>query len=182
MAAHSLTFIIVASVFSFFLLLLLADLLYVVWWRRRFHAETAASAAGSDDPYRSPSKELLYFLCWKSYSRVEPASSTPAAATGSASPAPSPSGHADLMKLQEVHGPSRFLFTIKEEREESEAEEARQAEAEKKTLVVEDTPFATPCASPPFYTPRSSPPRGGEDVVGNLTHASANGYIRVVVD
>lgn len=91
------------------------------------------------------------------------------------------------MKLQEVHGPSRFLFTIKEEREEAEAEESRLAEEEKKkTLIIErgfleETPFATPCSSPPFYTPRSSPLRGGEDVVGVPTHLSGNGYIRVVV-
>ncbi|KAK7345247.1 hypothetical protein VNO77_15841 [Canavalia gladiata] len=84
-----------------------------------------------------------------------------------------------VMKWQCLNGPSRVLFTIKEEeREELESENGSSAECsavavkmltervavEEVVLAIEGllnetTPFSTPCASPPYYTPHASPSR-----------------------
>ncbi|XP_061359452.1 uncharacterized protein LOC133303551 [Gastrolobium bilobum] len=93
-----------------------------------------------------------------------------------------------VMKLQCLYGPSRVLFTIKEEeREGLDSENGSSAECsavknptavktsssfseamavdevavsvEELLVLKETTPFSTPCASPPYYTPNSSPTR-----------------------
>ncbi|XP_027367649.1 uncharacterized protein LOC113873638 [Abrus precatorius] len=84
-----------------------------------------------------------------------------------------------VMKWQCLNGPSRLLFTIKEEeREELESENDTSAECSAvavtklservvvdevavvvEGLLNETTPFSTPCASPPYYTPYASPSR-----------------------
>ncbi|ESW17794.1 hypothetical protein PHAVU_007G269000 [Phaseolus vulgaris] len=84
-----------------------------------------------------------------------------------------------VMKWHCLNGPSRVLFTIKEEdREEVESDNGNgsSVECNKKRwvservavdevavaiaveeLLNETTPFSTPCASPPYYTPNASP-------------------------
>ncbi|XP_058088384.1 uncharacterized protein LOC131235265 [Magnolia sinica] len=160
-----------ASVFLFFLLALAAELFYIVWWRRRFRRENSAGADITGDPYVSPSKELLFFLCWKNQSRVEPAGATPGHVLSSAG-ADFPSrpesdslstkarsdaanGERDDAEWTKMYGPSRVLFTINEEREVS----LSAATDDLERGVREPTPFSTPCDSPLFYTPSSSPPR-----------------------
>ncbi|CAJ1967239.1 unnamed protein product [Sphenostylis stenocarpa] len=86
-----------------------------------------------------------------------------------------------VMKWHCLHGPSRVLFTIKEEeREEVESDNGNgnvsSVECTKKAwvservaveevavaveeLLDETTLFSTPCASPPYYTPYASPIR-----------------------
>ncbi|CAI0391146.1 unnamed protein product [Linum tenue] len=66
-----------------------------------------------------------------------------------------------MLKLHQLYGASRALFTIKEE---TERETAREV-----VVVIdfdgesddddEATLFRTPCGSPPYYTPSPSPPR-----------------------
>lgn len=170
-------------VFVFFFFALAAELFYVLWWRRRFRSENSASAAVSElsgDPYTSPSKELLYFLCWKNQSRVEP-SAAPATSTP-LSPDPPQYDGLDLMKLHGLYGPSRVLFTIKEEREDSEAEDGKlpregkeeggetlgeclsMATGDLETCVGDAAPLVTDVSEKginegtPFSTPCASPP------------------------
>lgn len=83
------------------------------------------------------------------------------------------------MKWQCLHGPSRVLFTIKEEEREgfdsdlfSSADIKRVCHShsdeydhdhslvdEVVAVVIDTSPFSTPCASPPYFTPSSSPLR-----------------------
>ncbi|KAB1222558.1 hypothetical protein CJ030_MR2G007344 [Morella rubra] len=124
------------------------------------------------------SKELLHF-CWKKQSRIEPHEAPP-------TPSPHLGGATteidDILKWQVMFGPSRVLFTIKEEEREgvdsencSSSEAGTKAKRVRKEEVVgvelslpvvtvsveteEATPFSTPCASPPYYTPLPSPTR-----------------------
>ncbi|KAM7499944.1 hypothetical protein LguiA_024358 [Lonicera macranthoides] len=113
------------------------------------------------------SKELLYFFCLKTRARVEPAGdSTPATSGGSGSD--ESIEVIDVFKLREIYGPSRDLFTIREEeREDLESEKSGGEKLMKMDLPefteespdVEMTPFSTPCASPVYFTPMGSPVR-----------------------
>ncbi|KAH7554158.1 hypothetical protein ACOSP7_028818 [Xanthoceras sorbifolium] len=162
-------------VFSVSILALIVELIYVLWRKRVFRRRTDPEL-GSDPFYMTPSKEqLLYFFCWKNPSRVEPAG---------ISTLPEPPGAEavddELAKWQQgMYGPSRFLFTIKEEEREGTETETEndqatgtktvRAEAESLSEVEmgviiqaveeEATPFSTPCGSPPYYTPSPSPTR-----------------------
>ncbi|KAK0584874.1 hypothetical protein LWI29_020062 [Acer saccharum] len=174
-------------VFSVTILALVFELIYVLWRNRVFRRRSDPESP-SDPFYITPSKEqLLYFFCWKNPSRVEP-SVTPGVLEH-------PGGAEvvdddELAKWQQgMYGPSRFLFTIKEEEREGTETETENEATRIKTVCVDDkaeddsesclseavgvnnvivrvvvdqeetTPFSTPCASPPYYTPSPSPTR-----------------------
>lgn len=195
------------AVFAVCLLILVADLLYVFCRRRRFHRRSSGDsvlAGDSSSLYVLSSKELLYFFCWKNQSaRIEPNE------VNIINVIDDPTLHhhrdhdhrysdqtaeieVDVMKLHEqgVYGPSRLLFTIKEEEE---AESQRSIpdgldpfddDQDKSTVTSTDdvaitgavelddaTPFSTPCGSPPYYTPSPSPSR--EEVkMSTMVHES----------
>lgn len=190
-------------VFAVSLIILVAEILYVLWRRRRFRSRNLSSrdVEFSDEPYYpTPSKELLYFFCWKNQnSRIEPDAET-TAATATAPPLP-PNTPTDadvdeMLKRHALYGPSRVLFTIKEEeREEMETDFSSPAENEERkgkkkkrksrTFSLEEvavsamvididdsTPFSTPCASPPYYTPSPSPARDR-----NSPHSSSENIV-----
>ncbi|KAJ6330555.1 hypothetical protein OIU76_009196 [Salix suchowensis] len=185
-------------VFSVCLAALVFEILYVLWSRRRFHRRGVTRSgddlefnSSSESLYPTPSKELLYF-CWRSQTtRVKPDSTTQPAASTAATTV-SADGEDELveemLKLQGMYGPSRVLFTIKEEdREEMEITENEESSIENvlvkseerkmsssgvcfeeiavandMVVEVEDvtTPFWTPCESPQnYYTPPPSPSR-----------------------
>ncbi|XP_042499914.1 uncharacterized protein LOC122078118 [Macadamia integrifolia] len=125
-------------VFLVCLLLLLAEISYVFWCRRRFRQQNATvESDASGEPYStsttttttssSPSKELIYFSCWKKQSRIEPATAPTAPATTDQE---NPSPEIDNpLKWHVLYGQSRLLFTIKEEdREDLESEKSSSAE------------------------------------------------------
>ncbi|CAK7341999.1 unnamed protein product [Dovyalis caffra] len=141
--------------------------------RRRFSQRSVTSSSadeefssGCDSAYMTPSKELCYFFYRKNQTtRVElDRTSNPATSTvaSSASTDGIDALVEEMLKLQGMYGPSRVLFTIKEEdREEMEVIENDKLSIENelaKTVgndVVVDvefdgvtTPFWTPCASP----------------------------------
>lgn len=140
-----LTIIFLISVVTLF-----AELFYVLWRRRVFRrrnpqASTAVDGGGdqpshyssSDSSFLSiaSSKEFLYAFCIRSHShsRVEPNSTTPTSSNGESEIEEIDS---DIVKLQVMHGPSRFLFTIKEEEKEdleSVAEKSLCSSAEKES-------------------------------------------------
>lgn len=109
-------------VFVFGLFLLVIQIIYVLWRRRSLHGRNLSISAGaqfSDDSFFSPqqpSKELLYFFCWKNQaSRIEPAATAPPL------PVVSPPSEADveeMLKWNGIYGPPRGLFTIREEERE----------------------------------------------------------------
>ncbi|KAK1426196.1 hypothetical protein QVD17_14865 [Tagetes erecta] len=124
-------------------------------------------------------KKLLYFLCLKSQTRVEPSGAPTETQDGNGSTQDDPV--IDVCKLLEVNGPSRFLCTIKEEDSEyvdstsiSGAEVApetikvslqacfeAEATEEKAVMVDMESVVSSPCDSPVFYTPMGSPARDG---------------------
>ncbi|KAG6493752.1 uncharacterized protein LOC122002354 [Zingiber officinale] len=148
-------------ILSLFLLGLTAELLYL-FFRRRRHPDSA-------DPERAgvssagPTHRVLLFhaLCLNSKrrSRVEPASAVApshAKATKAEPKEEEEEEESDLARWSAVClGPSRALYTIKEE--EPEEEDGGDDEAQ------ETTPFETPCASLRFESP-SPPPETAEAV------------------
>lgn len=171
-------------IFIFSVIALLSELLYVLWRRRiifRHHCdppqpavenqpETVFTSNISPNPSK---KDLLYFLCLGTQSRVEPDGSAPTRrAEGSVED--DDVEIIDLYKLREMYGPSRLLFTIKEEeKEDLESEKSTtksrnlsqsfgEAGAVPEVVVtieegIEETPFSTPCDSPLYFTPSASP-------------------------
>lgn len=142
--------------------------------------------------------EIIYVL-WKRRRRLRPrVRAEPHEVSLSCSSSSSPSEREreveleleqQVAKWRSLYGPSKELFTIKEEeREGTESENGSTVEGsavvvKKDTvgksallsekvavdevivtvegLMNETTPFSTPCASPPYYTPDSSPTREG---------------------
>ncbi|KAL2533470.1 hypothetical protein Adt_06821 [Abeliophyllum distichum] len=193
-------------IFVISLVALFAELFYVLWRRRVFRRKNplATSDGGGDQLSHSScsdssflsiaswpsSKELLYSFFIRSHSRVEHNSVTPTSDRdnlNSNGPSEMEEIDIDVMTLQEMYGPPRFLFTIKEEeREELEAvaekidnnnnnkenvslQECFIVAEESSDVVVavavdiddhdgcDTLPFSTPCASPMYFTPSSSP-------------------------
>lgn len=77
-----------------------------------------------------------------------------------------------MLKLQNMAGPTRFLFTIKEETKEdmAESEDGKSRTSRKGSrsrslsdlfhiMEMEKTPYLTPMASPPYFTPPLTPLR-----------------------
>ncbi|KAE8689946.1 Detected protein of unknown function [Hibiscus syriacus] len=178
-------------IFATILLALFIELVYVLWRKRSFSQRSVISGGArsieSDFSgstfYAAPSKELLYFFCWKNHpARVEPSSGVVSPTPTEAATAPESEVTAtedednELAAWQALYGQSRILYTIKEEeREGNESVEnsADQSEArnEKRACprdclsgdvvvaVDSETPLSTPCASPPYFTPSPSPDR-----------------------
>ncbi|KAB2066197.1 hypothetical protein E1A91_A09G145200v1 [Gossypium mustelinum] len=174
-------------IFATCLLALFLELVYVLWSKRRFRQRSIVSGGArsidsefSDSPFYSaaPSKELLYFFCWKNQpARVEPSSgvvspSPTEAATAPDSEAAGTDDDDELAKWQALYGQSRVLYTItEEEREGNDSVENSADQSEAKTQKRAcfsggtesagdvETPFSTPCASPPYFTPSPSPDR-----------------------
>ncbi|XP_043716172.1 uncharacterized protein LOC122664403 [Telopea speciosissima] len=123
-------------VFLVCFLLLLAEVSYVIWCRRRFRRQnTTVESNASGEPYTTsttttnssnPSKELIYFSCWKKQSRIEPAAAPTASTTDQEDASPEID---NPLKWHVLYWQSRLLFTIKEEdKEDLESEKSSSAE------------------------------------------------------
>ncbi|KAH0465402.1 hypothetical protein IEQ34_005505 [Dendrobium chrysotoxum] len=161
------------------ILALIAELYYLFWWKKR------AASREREENYRSPARELLYFLCWRKASSLSSAALNPQEICSSANftsgsddvhlhssscknilrpfGAEGESVDAELMRLHSLSGPPRFLFTIKEEtKEDLESENGRSRKGSRggslsDLLFPSETPFLTPLSSPPFFTPPLTP-------------------------
>ncbi|KAG9455039.1 hypothetical protein H6P81_007943 [Aristolochia fimbriata] len=147
--------------FGLLTLSLFLSLLCLVWWRRRSRCDTveAPPSEVSTEPYKSPSKELIYYLCWKNQARIEPAAAAAAAAAANETESPTKGGE----ELEKLYSRYRLLYTINEEKEtETEVEEEGSVdEGVMGEVDIENDAlnFFSPLSSPPFYTPHSSPSR-----------------------
>lgn len=177
-------------VFGCLFLALVAEVYYLLWWKRlRVRAGSGSgeecSGGGDDEEDRASSAagEFLGFFCFK-----KPVSSAALNPTGEICPvaritdeasAPKPLGgagygdgsiEAELMRLHNLSGPTRLLFTIKEEtKEDLESEDGRSRKGSRGKSLSElffataaaaaagETPFITPSSSPPFFTPPLTP-------------------------
>ncbi|KAK6126445.1 hypothetical protein DH2020_039833 [Rehmannia glutinosa] len=124
-------------IFAISLLVLFAELFYVLWRRRVFRRQTNNVGGGGDGDVVShfsssdstfstsiaSSKDLLYFFCVRPQFRLERSSATANINTeaNNLNSNPQPEIEVidiDLLKIQGMFGPPRFLFTIKEEERE----------------------------------------------------------------
>ncbi|XP_047956017.1 uncharacterized protein LOC125201802 [Salvia hispanica] len=172
-------------IFAIALLAIFAQVFYIIWRRLAFRRRTsAASSSRYSSSESTPSKELLYFFCVRPQLDLDRTS--PAAIDGRNSNRESDVEviDIDLLKIEGVFGPPRFLFTIKEEEKEGtespaktaveivgdekrggvSLEECFRSEEETVEVKIDDcsrdddaTPFSTPCASPLYFTPTASP-------------------------
>ncbi|XP_059628150.1 uncharacterized protein LOC132270946 [Cornus florida] len=170
-------------VFGGLLLALVAELYILLWWKKRI------TNRDTEDEYISPAREFLCLLCWKrpssSFSSTalnpqELCSSLRIIDTHVHEPQSQLHLHSnqglwlkpfeeygpetELMRLQNISGPPRFLFTIKEEtKEDLESEDGNKSRDGLRSrslsdlVVTVETPFLTPLASPPYFTPPLTP-------------------------
>ncbi|KAI0496909.1 hypothetical protein KFK09_023235 [Dendrobium nobile] len=155
--------LLLSVVFALSLLCLVVTLLCFFFRRRRRQKQTLVGDVelGCKGAYFKEST-ALNFLCCKIRSRVEPAGDSPVLCSSSGEQVKIPPAAAAEEEVDDecalamwravAFGPSRVLYTIKEEEREG-------LEFEEKE---EDDLFATPCESPVFYTPASSPARAPE--------------------
>lgn len=169
-------------VFGCLLLALVAELYYLLWWKKRF------SNREIEDDYSSSARELLYMFCWKKPSSLSSTALNPQELVCSSVRITEPEAHElhrhsnnelllkpfgddaddgtvenELMRLHELSGPPRFLFTIKEEtKEDLESEDGKSRKVSRNRslsdlLLTVETPYLTPLSSPPFFTPPLTP-------------------------
>ncbi|AQK84517.1 hypothetical protein Zm00014a_016616 [Zea mays] len=164
-----------AVVSALLLLALTAELYYIFVHKRRLRRRAAAISDASSSP-SSSSRELLQLFCFKKPPALASTYAVPEA--GDDADADDETVEAQLMRLGGVVGPTRLLFTIKEEtREDLESEDGRGRSRSLGELMhcSETPPFLTPRASPSpamdnsynplFESPAASPgPRPGPTV------------------
>ncbi|KAK4432614.1 hypothetical protein Salat_1023600 [Sesamum alatum] len=138
-----------AIIFAISLVVLFAELFYVLWRRRVFRRQTNPDGGGggvevsqyssSDSSFSSiaSSKELLYFFCIRPqfcFDRHSVTANATANDLNSNQQSDMEVVDIDLLKIQGMFGPPRFLFTIREEEREdmeSPAEKSLHSAAEK---------------------------------------------------
>ncbi|XVF23874.1 hypothetical protein REPUB_Repub13aG0077000 [Reevesia pubescens] len=169
-------------VFGCLLLALIAELYYLLWWKNRL------TSRDLENDYSNPAREFFYMFCWKRSASMTHSALNPQEIRLSEEQQshlhlhsnkdnlllkPNFDDHGmenhELMRLNSLSGPPRFLFTIIEEtKEDLESEEAK-SKCDNKSrvgsrgrslsdlLLTVETPYLTPLASPPFFTPPLTP-------------------------
>ncbi|KAH1130794.1 hypothetical protein J1N35_002172 [Gossypium stocksii] len=171
-------------VFGCLLLALVAELYYLLWWKKRI------TSSQVEDDYNNYAKELVQLFCWKKCASLHASTGTnnnnnqglvknkdsngvePDLELGSSrSLVVKGFGEggveSELMRLHNLAGPPRFLFTIKEEtKEDLESEDGRsRGEKSRKgsrtgslsdLMLTVDAPLS-PLASPPSKSPPLNP-------------------------
>lgn len=161
-------------VFGCLLLALVVELYYFLWWKKRIASREI------EDDLSSSARELLYLFCRKKSSSLSPTAldtQTPDAcrrdSDGQLLKSFGEDGlETEIVTLQNLPGPPRFLFTIKEETKEDldlEADDGKSESGDDKCrkgptarsltelLSAAETPYLTPLSSPPFFTPPLTP-------------------------
>lgn len=157
-------------VFGCLLLALVAELYYLLWWKNRVCRRNM-----EDDDYINPPREIFHKFCLEkplffSSTALRPQQMCSSTQTHNPQTLISDKDlwgegggvHDELMTLQGLSGPPRFLFTIKEEtKEDLEIEEGRSQKGSRdrsdEVFPNGETPYLTPLASPPYYTPPLTP-------------------------
>lgn len=172
--------------FGCLFLALVAELYYLLWWKKRL------TNREMETDYSSPARELFYMFCWKKSTSLRPAALDPQelrSSVGIAGTLVQESENqlhmqpnkdfflrsfeedgveTEFMRLQNLAGPPRFLFTIIEETKEDLESEDGMSRCDKSgkrsrsrslsdLLLSAETPYLTPLASPSFFTPPRTP-------------------------
>ncbi|XP_044461077.1 uncharacterized protein LOC123192558 [Mangifera indica] len=172
-------------IFGCLVLALVAELYYLLWWKKRLTGREI------ENDYSNPAREFLSMFCWRKpsnslrHSALNPqerevCSSLRINDTLVQEPYSNnndfllkPFGDdnidTDLMRLHNLSGPPRFLFTIIEEtKEDLESEDGKSISDNKSRkcsrnrslsdlLLTVETPYLTPLASPSLFTPPLTP-------------------------
>ncbi|KAI3960944.1 hypothetical protein MKW98_019145 [Papaver atlanticum] len=162
-------------VFGCLLLALIAEIYYLLWWKRRIINREEIQEREDQETENHSRREFFYLFCWKKPSSL---SSTTTALNPlrftdieSQTHCVKPYGdlqqdgngniETELMRLHSLSGPTRLLFTIKEEtREDLESEDGGMGKfgSGRSDLIVSmETPYSTPLSSPSFFTPPMTP-------------------------
>ncbi|KAJ0084032.1 hypothetical protein Patl1_30893 [Pistacia atlantica] len=148
-------------VFGCLLLALVAELYYLLWWKKRITHRQDIEA-----DYSNYAKELIKLFCWKKPSSLH-STNTHQDIANAHEPDPElgtskdllikalgdESEVAELMRLHNLAGPPRFLFTIKEETKEDMESDDGKSRGLSDLIVTVDSPFLTPLASSPLKSP-----------------------------
>lgn len=157
-------------VFGCLLLALVAEVYYLLWWKKRIINREIENDYGNGNG--NPMKELFYMFCWKrpTSSSMRQNGFTPPELCSSMRIIdtfdPEAQSHSQANK-EFVFKPfgedgmhPRFLFTIVEESKEDLESEDGNGNVKGKSLgdlLVVETPYLTPNASPQFFTPPFTP-------------------------
>ncbi|XP_044509011.1 uncharacterized protein LOC123227929 [Mangifera indica] len=170
-------------VFGCLLLALVAELYYLLWWKKRF------TSGEIESDYSNPAREILCMFCWRNPSNsMRHSALNPQEVCSSLrindtlvqephsnnkdfllKPFGDHSMETELMRLHNLSGPPRFLFTIVEETKEDLESEDGKSRSDNKSrkssrnrslsdlLLTMETPYLTPLASPSLFTPPLTP-------------------------
>lgn len=155
--------------FGCILMGLVAELYYLLWVRRRIRDREA------EGEYTSIGSDIAYLFCCKKSSSVVTRTSTQALTTSELNGynqdlemgtgkdsllkgfGEDEGVEAELMRLHNLCGPPRFLFTIKEEtKEDLESEDGKSRKGSRTRslshdlMIAVETPFLSPLSSPPL--------------------------------
>ncbi|KAI5659826.1 hypothetical protein M9H77_28619 [Catharanthus roseus] len=162
-------------VFGCLLLALFGELYYLLWWKRRRITTNRGLENGTKRE----------FFCWKKSSSLTSTTQVHEPQVHQHLPHEDSNSNKDfwykpfgtedqdgtildeeLMRVQNIGGPPRFLFTIKEEtKEDLESEDGKSTRKGSRSKSLGDlfhileTPYLTPLASPPYFTPPLTPIR-----------------------
>ncbi|MCL7025829.1 hypothetical protein MKW94_028576 [Papaver nudicaule] len=171
-------------VFGCLLLALIAEIYYLLWWKRRIisreiEEQEEENHCSNSSISSSSRRELFYLFCWKKPSSLSSTTTAlnPLRFTDIESQTHCVKPYGDhlqqddieneLMRLHSISGPTRLLFTIKEEtREDLESEDGSNGmgkfgSGRSDLIVAMETPYLTPLSSPPFFTPPMTPLKEG---------------------
>ncbi|KAF9665504.1 hypothetical protein SADUNF_Sadunf16G0129700 [Salix dunnii] len=169
-------------VFCCFLLALVAELYYLLWWKKRVNNIKVEEEV--DDYSSSYAKEFFHLICWKKASSFR-SNITQDGVREPGGPCQEPdlesgtskdlviktfgeeSVESEIMRLHNLCGPPRFLFTIKEEtKEDLESDDGKtrgdRSREGSRTRSLSDimvtidtpsrlTPLSSPCLKPPPF-------------------------------
>uniref|UniRef100_A0A5B6YVS7 Uncharacterized protein n=1 Tax=Davidia involucrata TaxID=16924 RepID=A0A5B6YVS7_DAVIN len=165
-------------VFGCLLLALVAELYYLLWWKKRITNREI------EEDSSSPTREFLNMFCWKKASSLSSTALNPQELCSSVRITDTqvhepqaqlhlhsnkdlwinkPFGEdgaestAELMRLQNLSGPPRFLFTIKEETKEDLESEDGKSRGDKSGKGSRRRSLNDLLASPPYFTPPLTP-------------------------
>ncbi|KAJ7980871.1 Transmembrane protein [Quillaja saponaria] len=155
-------------VFGCLLLALVAELYYLLWWKKRI----ANTEIESD--HSNYAKKILHLVCWKRNSSVHTGNTQETVrrdpdsnvleqdlelGSNKLKTLGEEGVESELMRLHNLAGPPRFLFTIKEEtKEDLESVDGKSRKGSRTRslsdlIVAIDTPFLTPLPSSPLKSP-----------------------------
>ncbi|KAI3926446.1 hypothetical protein MKX01_032634, partial [Papaver californicum] len=179
-------------VFGCLLLALIAEIYYLLWWKRRIINREIKEQQQEEENHcngsisSSSRREFFYLFCWKKPSSLSSTTTAlnPLRFTDIESQTHCVKPYGDLqqdsnsnienelMRLHSLSGPTRLLFTIKEEtREDLESEDGgggKFGSGRSDLIISMETPYLTPLSSPSFFTPPMTP------LMGESTTSAAN--------